>query len=76
MSACPKCGAEVEREWLTVKEMSRIMGISRQSIERSVKLGTFPVPAFRPTPGRVLFARSMYERFVETGTPIASAVAS
>jgi hypothetical protein len=61
---------------LTIPEAAPLLRISERSAYRAIKAGTFPVPLYRPTPHRVFVSRTMIDRYLATGVPIATAVAS
>ncbi len=57
---------------LTVAEAAPLLRTSERTAYRAIKEGTFPVPVFRPSPGRVFVSRVMIDHYLATGVPIKS----
>ena len=70
----PQPGAAAEsRSVLFLHEVAALLRVSRSTIERRRREGTFPIPELRPLDRRPRWSRGEVERFVESGGRMNSA---
>ena len=70
VAAPPTDHAAGEPVLMTVAEVALILRMSKSAVNRAIAAGTFPIPAFRPSPRKVLFSSVMLARYLATGEPV------
>jgi len=59
-----------EHALLTISEAAEVLRIHPRTLQRMIRDGVCPVPVVAITRHRSCIARSMLDRYIETGVPI------